>query len=213
MKVVFPRKKFSSAWSEIEGVICELLPSCIKTILSESGYDSLLSINTINETALFEVEHFVNDNRNITTKLECCFADTYKNLEKFRFLPAHRLLVLRLPYYVYSIFGLNRLSQPERSIQQREIIGIARGKDASEYSFLMNKLIESAEENAGVSKNRYRYDEILHLFSMYIFLCSGRSCYEILSSNLPIPSKYSVCKCHAVFLYFVYILVYMCLLF
>lgn len=194
------RKNFSSAWAEIEDVICESLPSCVKIMLSESGYDSLLGINLLNESSMFEVEDFVNANRDITLKLECCFADSYKNLKKFRFLPAHRLLILRLPHYVNEIFGPNIAASAKINRQQHEIIDEGHRKDANGYSFLLKKLIESTEKNAVAAKNRYRYDETIHLFSTYIFLCSGRSCYEVLSSNLPIPSKHTVCKFHIVFL-------------
>lgn len=143
---------------------------------------------------MYEMENYVNGNRNITSNLECCFAQMYKTIEKFRFLPAHRLIILRLPYYVNKIFASNEIANAKRSTQHHTIIDTVVQKDAMEYSFLLKKLIESAEKNAGATKNRYRYDEILHQFAIYIFLCSGRSCYEILSSNLPIPSKSTVCK-------------------
>lgn len=200
MKALVPSREFSPAWSAIEDIICDSLPSCVKIVLSESGYDSLLSINSINESIMFEVENFVNENRNITATLDCCFSHTYKNLEQFRFLPAHRLLILRLPFYVNKMFGPDRVANTKGITQQNPFIGTCGRKGATEYSFLMTKLIESAEENAGVAKNRYRYDEILQLFSIYIFLCSGRDCYEVLSSNLPIPSKHTVCKFRAKYL-------------
>lgn len=136
MKAVVPRRKFSPAWSEIEDVIRESLPSCVKIMLSESGYDSLLSINSINESIMFELEHFVNKNRDIIAKLDCCFAQTYKSLGIFRFLPAHRLLILRLPFYVNKIFGPNRAA----STQQHKIIGTGARKDTSDYSFLLSLL-------------------------------------------------------------------------
>lgn len=136
-------------------------------MLSESGYDSLLSINLLNESMMFEVEGFVNTNRDITSKLECCFADSYRNLKKFRFLPAHRLYILRLPHYVNEIFGPNRAANAKNRQQHKNIEAGSR-EDANGYSFLLKKLIESAENNAGAAKNRYRYDETIHLFSTSI---------------------------------------------
>lgn len=189
------KASFSASWTEIENIISHSLPSCVKTILSATGYDSLLSINLINEIQMFEVEQFVNENRNITAKLECCFADTYRNLRKFRFLPGHRLLILQLPSYVNVIFERNQAAKSTDENQQHAIMIATSGqRDTSRYSFLLKMLIDSADENAGVAKNRYRYDDFLQLFSSYIFLSSGRSCYETLSKNLPIPSKYTICK-------------------
>lgn len=149
---------------------------------------------------MFGMEDFVDKNRNIIAELDCCYAHTYKSLAVFRFLPAHRLLILRLPFYVNKIFGTHQAT----NTQQHQIISTAARNDTSDYSFLLNRLIESAEDTAGAPKNRYRYSETLRLFSTYIFLCSGRSCYEILSSNLPIPSKHTVCKYQTTYLFFNY---------
>lgn len=186
---------FSASWSEIENVICNPLPSCIKTILSACGYDSLLGVNQLNYNTLDEVEQFVDKNRHITAKLGCCNADTYRNLEKFRFLPGHRILILRLPGYINDIFERKWTANDNEWTQQQTIlIDKSGGGSNSEYSALLKMLIQSAEENTGVSKYRYRYDEILQLVSTYIFLSSGRSSYEFLSNNLPIPSKHTICE-------------------
>lgn len=154
----------------------------------------------MNESIMFEVENFVNANRDITANLDCCFGHTHKNLEEFRFLPAHRLLVLRLPLYVHKIFGPDQAANTKEIIQQNSIIGSGARKDTSEYSFLMAKLIESAEENAVAPKNRFRYDEILQLFSTYIFLCSGRSCYEILAAIYQYPQSTQCVSLQSTFL-------------
>lgn len=120
VKAIVPRRKFSSAWSAIEDVICDSLPSCVKTILSESGYDSLLSINLMNESIMSEVEHFVNENRDITAKLDCCFGHTYKNLQDFRFLPAHRLLT--------KFLGQTELRTQRKSLNKIQLSAQDAGK-------------------------------------------------------------------------------------
>lgn len=178
-------------WAEIECTTHDTLPPCVKIILTECGFSSLLSINQINESKLVEIEEFVNENQDIVEKLDCCYADTYKSLGKFRFLPAHRLIILHLPFYVAAIFETNRTVAVKYSLEP-----VRNG--TTEYSFFLKKLIESAEKNTGIPKNRYRYDKVLQLFSTYIFLSCGRSCYETLSSNLPIPSKHTVCKFHSI---------------
>lgn len=118
---------------------------------------------------MFEVEQFVNENRNITAKLECCFADRYRNLRKFRFLPGHRLLILQFPYHVNVIFERNQaVKTTNENLQHAIMIGTIEQRGTSEYSFLLKMLIDSADENAGVAKNRYRYDECLQPFSCYM---------------------------------------------
>lgn len=184
------------AWDEIEDIIFEPLPECIKKILSICGYDSMLGISEIDENAVTEVEQYVNNNRNIIRGLECCFANTYKKLEKFRFLPGHRILILHLSNRINETFESKKSGNSNDFVVSKQSViesGSAdRGTD--KYSFLLNLLIDSAEQNCGVPKNRYRYDEVLQLFSTYVFLSSGRSCYELLSSNLSIPSKYTICE-------------------
>lgn len=184
-------------WAEIECITHDTIPPCVKTILTECDFTSLLSISQINGSKIVEIENFVNENGGIMEKLECCYADTYKSLGKFRFLPAHRLIILHLPSCATAIFEANRTVAVKYSHEHLSISRSIRN-DTTEYSFFLRKLIESAEENAGTPKNRYRYDQTLQLFSTHIFLSCGRSCYETLSSNLPIPSKHTVCKFHII---------------
>lgn len=179
-------------WAEIELVMRDTIPPCVKIILTGCGFSTLLSIDKIDDSKMIEIETFVNENRDIVEKLECCYADVYKSLHTFRFLPAHRLIILRLPIYIAAIFEANRAVAVKYNQQHS---GTIKSTD-TKYSFFLKKLIESAEENAGMPKNRYRYDKALQLFSIYIFLSCGRSCYEMLSSNLSIPSKHSVCEFH-----------------
>lgn len=191
-------------WHEIECTTHDTLPPCVKKILTECGLTSLLSINQINESRITEIENFVNENQGIIEKLDCCHAGTYKSLKKFRFLPAHRLIILHLPSCGTAIFEADRAVTVNYSHDHLNASRSIRNvNDTTEYSLFLRMLLESAKENAGIPKNRFRYDNILQwiLFSTYIFLSCGRSCYETLSSNLPIPSKHTVCKFHIINLF------------
>lgn len=181
-------------WQEVEYKTRAKLPPCVKMILTECGLTSLLSINQINESKMVEIENFVDENQGIIEKLECCYADTYKSLKKFRFLPAHRLIIFHLSSCTFEADRTVPLNYShEHSDASRSI-----RNDTTEYSLLLRMLLDSAKENAGIPKTRFRYDKILQLFSTYIFLSCGRSWYETLSSNLPIPSKHTVCKFHII---------------
>lgn len=59
---------------------------------------------------------------------------------------------------------------------------------------MLSKLIESANTNRNKSKNAYQYDDIVKNFATYIFLLCGRTCYETLNKNLPIPSTKTICR-------------------
>lgn len=188
--------KIRDCWDEIEDIIRESLPKCIIKILSACGYDSMLGISGIDESAVTEVEQYVNNNRNIIRELECCFANTYKRLEKFRFLPGHRILILHLSNRINSTFERKQSGNSNNFVVNKQTASKndSSDRETEKYSFLLNLLIDSAKQNSGVAKNRYRYDEVVQLFSTYVFLSSGRSCYELLSSNLSIPSKYTICE-------------------
>lgn len=64
--------------------------------------------------------------------------------------------------------------------------------DFSATTFIMQELLKTAAQNANVAPARYRYSEVVQWFSTYIFLVGGRSAYEFLASNLPLPSVSTV---------------------
>lgn len=77
---------------------------------------------------------------------------------------------------------------------QAEMATNLPNQNPNDYSVILSKLIESANKNKNISKHAYQYDEIVKNFSTYIFLLCGRTCYETLNKNLPIPSTKTICK-------------------
>lgn len=65
---------------------------------------------------------------------------------------------------------------------------------SNEYSFILNEMIKTAESNMYRDKNHVIYSDTIRYFSTYVFLLCGRSCYEMLRSNLPLPSVKTICK-------------------
>lgn len=55
-------------------------------------------------------------------------------------------------------------------------------------------MIDVLKRNQGKSKNARQYNDAIRLFSTYIFLLCGRTCYETLSKSLPMPSTKTICK-------------------
>lgn len=74
--------------------------SCLKTVLTKSGYDSLYSLETINANSLAELEDYINRARpsfweaSSPISTSCIHIDLYKKQKKFSFLPGHTKFIL-----------------------------------------------------------------------------------------------------------------------
>lgn len=169
-------------WRKLENIIGESLPLCVQKILSVCGYDTFTSIQNITLQDIFEMQQFINDHFRETTKnFTCCHADFYKNQNKFKFLPGHKALIVALPKLI-------------ENQEQRCKLCMKKTK-LNDYSFLMNELIETVNNNSEIiDKRNVRYSDDLRYLATYIFLSCGRSCYEFLNRNLPLPSTKTICK-------------------
>lgn len=170
-------------WNRLEEFIGEELPLCVKKVLYVCGYNTAASIRSITAANISTIEDFINENEKKTMQeLVCCHAEFYKNQNEFKLLPGHRALILELPKYLDSI-NEQRLNTTTPSLC---------------HSLILRKMIETSENNADKSKNRHSYENIIRYFSTYLFLSCGRSCYEFLCRNLPLPSWRTVCKLYLV---------------
>lgn len=77
------------------------MPDCIRKILFESGFDTEISIENLNENVLCDVEKYANVHlHEVINNLKCCHSDIYKNdirIGQFKFPPGHRIFILNLP--------------------------------------------------------------------------------------------------------------------
>lgn len=160
----------------LEVLLGESLPPELSKILVESGYDTLLSLQNLDSEAICDIEHFVNTDRSITKHT------SYENQGHFRLKPGHRLFLMQL-------------AEKIRSKNLVENIHIAEKNQSPVYSYILKKLIATAQANSAKDPKRYRYSEELRYFATYIYIMCGKSCYEVLSANLPLPKVTSVCMC------------------
>lgn len=72
-------------------------PNCVKDLLTLVAYDTIHSLNEINQQRLEEIEQFLTSQKEFIQKLNCCRSDYYKSLEVFKFLPGHATIILALP--------------------------------------------------------------------------------------------------------------------
>lgn len=165
-------------WSFLENVLGETVPACIKKILYTCGYNTIASLRNINENSVLKIEEFINESGcEVIKTLDCCFAEVYQKQNIFKLLPGHNALLLEFPKYLSS---------------QQQHVSCAMPK--KNYSLILNKLIETAENNANKDKNNYKYDDIIRYFATYVYILCGKYCYEFLCHNLPLPSTKTVCK-------------------
>lgn len=170
-------------WASLEKFIGEDIPQCVKAALLLCGFDSIASLGEINEKWISEVEKTINNNNNHMEKmkqLKCCFSEYYKGLNRFEFLPGHVALLMSLPKFVCAYRSAQSGSVPELN---------------GRFSFILEELIRTAESNLSKAPNQAVYSDEIKCFATYIFLLSGRSCYEFIRKNLPLPSVETVSKC------------------
>lgn len=157
----------------LEKAIGEEIPICVKYILENSGYNTLAAIRCINPGSIQRIEKFFNDN--IEKLVDGLIGTEYESVRPFAVIPGHCAIIESLPRY---------LETPTQSTAVAKL---------PIFSQIMKLLIDTAEQNAGRNAKGKRYQEDLRNFSTYIYLMCGRSCYETLSANLPIPSVNAIC--------------------
>lgn len=167
-------------WEKLEKYLNEEIPDCVKTILNICGYDTFFSLAEINDAHIIKIEKHINENcSECLNDLNCCHSDFYKEHAPFKLLPGHEALILALPKHIENFQRMFQFKLAE-----------LKGR----YSFVLNELIETAEKNLFQDDRHARYSESIRFFAVYVFLLCGRSCYEMLRANLPVPSTKTICK-------------------
>lgn len=174
-------------WGSFEDFIGDKIPTCIKLVLNLCGYDTFLSLSGMDQSSIVAIEECITSNfRNQILQLSCCHGEFYRSQMslqiQFKFLPGHVTLLLALSRYV----------EEYRAIYQKKVIDLSE-----RYSFILNELIKTAEDNQFKSIHKSSYPDSIRFFAMYIYLLCGRNCYNMLNANLPMPSCSTICKCES----------------
>lgn len=154
---------------------------CVKSILINSGYDNWYSLKCLNDTLLVKVEENVGQNRWITEKLCCEHAKQYHTAKKFEFLPGHSTMLLD---------WCQNLSQNRSKTD--EIKSFITKHPA--FSPILREILSNALSNYEKPSNTRRFSQNVIDFSIYMYIMSGKACYEVLSANLPLPKAGTVRK-------------------
>lgn len=158
----------------------ESIPHDIELILLRNGFDSKLALQSLNEDLIAEIEQQANKDRSILANT------SYENVATFKFKPGHMIFLLNLSKQVIL------WSETDEKIFY----------DASSFSYMLQKFIQTAEANAGKHPKGHRYDKSIQSFATYIYLMCGKNCYETLSANLPIPQANTIRKFVWIFLFY-----------
>lgn len=178
-------------WTQLEIYIGEKFPTILKYLLRQCGYDSVFSLKFITEQSILKMEHYINKeklsifeqlNSDDVTMFE------YKKEKLFEFLPGHKEYLLGLPKAIYDF-----QSHKGESNMKDNTFDFTENMP-NQFSVILSKLIETALKNKDKPKNAYQYGEVIKDFSTYIFILCGRTCYETLHKNLPIPPIKTICK-------------------
>lgn len=105
--------------------------------MTETGFNTESALNLLTKETIAEIEEYVNTNRSI-------IANTiYERKSDFKFLPGHRLLLLKFPEKIQSY---NEKLEEKSNCKP------------SDFSFILKSLIETVELNAGKDPKATRYN-------------------------------------------------------
>lgn len=161
-------------FEELEKVLNEKINADVIQILLRCGFDSKIAISNIDKESMQEIEKYGNEDRSVLQ------GTTYENMEKFVLKPGHKLTIFHLANKAKSLL--------------KATVDETMQLNTSQFSFILKTFIETAQSNTGRAQNGYRYNDINRYFSTFVYLFCGKSCYETLSANLPIPSVNSIRK-------------------
>lgn len=168
----------NSIFSAIEKFTGEQIPKSLIYILSESGFSSTFALKTLNSNTIIKIEKYFEKNYD---KLSSgLIGSIYEEIRPFEIIPGHCAIILSLPSYVDQVKNSATLSE-----KQQCPIGL---------TYLLKTLNGIAEKNAGCDPKARRYDETIQYFATYLYMMCGKSCYETLSANLPIPQANTIRK-------------------
>lgn len=199
-------------WPKIEVIVGKEIPNCNKKIMTSCGYDTIVSLKNISLESILRIEEHINERLkngfiDITQGLDCCHQDFYKKQVKFKFLPGHQEFLLALPNYIHHVNIFNGSMDEssahsnthdsarygvEKKIESSNLIQFIH--QHSGFTVIMKELIGTVLRNEFTDKKRTQYSDIIRFFATYIFIMCGRSCYDVLYRNLPIPSISTECK-------------------
>lgn len=158
---------------------CFELPDILIKILDLSGYNNLIAIKGLNEDAVKYIERYVAENSTNDSFINSVYANV--NKDNFCLLPGHRTVLLSLSSYAEKY--------DECRTERFDFI------KTFPFSFIMKQLIKTALNNHERDQKHQQFPIEIQNWATYLYTMCGKACYEVLSSNLPLPQPNTICKC------------------
>jgi len=153
----------------------------------KSGFDNVLSLKLITDDHIDDFEKSIDSNRNIFLDgLDCVHATLYRNQKAFKFLPAHKIILLKWPAQISSV---------EDQITSTNELNRMCAIDHPAFSPVMREMIMSALSNFNKDPKGRTFSEVLMNFSIYMYILAGKVSYETICANLLLPKAGTVRKC------------------
>lgn len=169
------------------------IPECVQKILNENGFTSELSLLSIDDEMLKNVEKYTNEFLKVVINdLDCCHSAAYKSQiaeKKFQFAPGHKALILQLPRQLQD--NLDKTpSMSQFEAMHANVEGLFG--DSPALTNILKALVRDSFNNFQKPSTRNRYSDTIKYFATYLYMMCGRKCYEVLQSNLAMPAVSTV---------------------
>lgn len=134
----------SKVWSHLENFNGEKYPKCVKMLLIASGYDTLIALNEIDQGKLAKIQDHINENRELTSNLKCCYGEIYKKQTEFHFLPGHKATILGIK---------NQIAQLKESSGWKERQRASKHKSEDQLKTALVVSLDAYASKCGLPKN------------------------------------------------------------
>lgn len=183
---------WKNVWTKINEIIGSSVPKCIAHILFQCGYDTILSLkhfpreNPQKDASIESIEsHIETRAKEVMKNFDClqenCPCIAYKQQAKFTLLPGHKSYIV----------GLSKeLNSANANVNTSKDLTEAIG--THEFSPVLEALIDSEIKNSKKVNPGHRFSDLIIDFSIYLYLLSGRYCYNFLHKNLSILADSTV---------------------
>lgn len=138
--------KYKKIWTQFEEYIGSAVPNDIKVILNESGFDNLLSLVSLKEENIIQIENYLSNNKQIFQYLKE-YKDT-DSTEVFRLKPGHRALIVGLPNRVEKYLQHVKDSKKDSKSQTNVRRKVQKDKTDDELKHELTKKVSTFLKNS-----------------------------------------------------------------
>lgn len=132
----------------------EKIPPDIILILDRSGYDTKTALMALDDESIDQLEQYVRENKSVLQNT------SFQADGIFKFKPGHRKFILELPKQIRKMVG-----NGDRGADQ-----LSNLSHSSDFSYILNMLINTAKLNSDKEPKGSRYHETIRYFATYIYI-------------------------------------------